>query len=197
MSYATEFPAEYGQDIPRDVLNASKWNDVSYGNDVCPRFALAALPAVQVWVDNVDPERRELGGLRFTLVRYHADECTDSTELATSDEWQDIRAVVLYLLALAYVDAQREDTGGNCSALVIYYGEAYDTDRRASVITRKGLPQAPESLDDPCEVSFYEGFTGTDWNSARDGASPDGEYNTLRECFRALVSVDTLPECLT
>ena len=45
--------------------------DDSWQNDVCPSL-LNESRNLKLWVDYVDPDRREVGGARYTLCEYNA-----------------------------------------------------------------------------------------------------------------------------
>ncbi len=45
--------------------------DDSWQNDVCPSL-LNEARNLKLWVDYVDPDRREVGGARYTLCEYNA-----------------------------------------------------------------------------------------------------------------------------
>jgi hypothetical protein len=86
-----QFPAFPGSDIP--VIPAG-WRDVSFRHDACPCFAPVmgddGAPALVVFVDRVDPEKREYGAPRF-LVGIPDDPDGD---LYHGDDWQAALAAV-------------------------------------------------------------------------------------------------------
>ena len=57
MSYAKEFDFE-NYNVPNCLIN-SDWEDVSWHNDVCPRWENYKL-MIAVWVERMDCEQREL-----------------------------------------------------------------------------------------------------------------------------------------
>jgi hypothetical protein len=47
------------------------WTDTSWHNDICPSFERVYGDTIfRLWCDFKDPERRELGGQRFTVCTY-------------------------------------------------------------------------------------------------------------------------------
>jgi hypothetical protein len=59
--------------------------DDSWRNDVCPSM-LNEARNLKLWVDYVDPDRREVGGTRYTLCKYD-----NSTELLATELLTDIK----------------------------------------------------------------------------------------------------------
>jgi hypothetical protein len=66
MTYTTEF-SHYD-----DTLSLPEgWTDTSWHNDICPSFErVYGDTTFRLWCDFKDPERRELGGQRFTVCTY-------------------------------------------------------------------------------------------------------------------------------
>ena len=56
--------------------------DDSWQNDVCPSL-LNEARNLKLWVDYVDPNRREVGGARYTLCEYNANADQYTPILAT------------------------------------------------------------------------------------------------------------------
>lgn len=65
---------QQGFTVTRDVsLALMGWQDESWHNDCCPSYGLNASdsdPYFKLWIDNDDPERRELQGCKYTLCVY-------------------------------------------------------------------------------------------------------------------------------
>ena len=57
--------------------------DDSYKNDACPSM-FNAKRGLKLWVDYVDPERRECGGARYTLCAHDAQTDWNTQLLATN-----------------------------------------------------------------------------------------------------------------
>jgi len=75
MSYSTEFTSDYV--VPDEVIahvRSGALVDLSWHNDACPHFVLAAdkdlddVAAMRgLWVEHPEPELREIGGPRFIV----------------------------------------------------------------------------------------------------------------------------------
>jgi hypothetical protein len=66
MTYKIEFP-HYDDTITLP----EGWTDTSWHNDVCPSFEKTFGDTIfRLWCDFKDPEKREVGGLRFTVCTY-------------------------------------------------------------------------------------------------------------------------------
>lgn len=85
MTYRSEFPDFPAADMP--VIPAG-FKDVSWHNDICPRFVSDAL-GLEIWVDYADPAHREFPRLhRFSVCHDGGD-----NDLVTND-WQAVLAFV-------------------------------------------------------------------------------------------------------
>jgi hypothetical protein len=92
-TYKTEFP-EFADEIHSIVaqLRAAGWLDESWHNDVSARF-LSADRARVLWVDHLDPDKRETMGPRFLLQSYDAENEQPADDvLAQFEEWEPMRA---------------------------------------------------------------------------------------------------------
>ena len=110
MGYAKEFNhLEY--QVPEFLLKDSDWEDVSWHNDVCPRWENKEI-GLAVWVDCNEPECREYEDWKqYTVVRliwlHHDDEVglADDTEFATENPKKLERWVQLYSAVQPLSDA--------------------------------------------------------------------------------------------
>lgn len=77
MSYLKEFP-----DFDFDIPHIEGFTDTSWHNNVSPSFArkLNDTHSITLWVDYLDPDRRECGGTQF-LVCVHETEDGDNNEV--------------------------------------------------------------------------------------------------------------------
>ncbi len=87
-TYKSEF-RDYDGDFP----SLEGWYDSSWHNDVCPSLTKDN-EMWTIWVDYVDPSRRELGGKRYAVTLgtsegASGDELDRSSRLST-DNWQDV-----------------------------------------------------------------------------------------------------------
>jgi len=78
-NYRDEFPDFSAGDMP---AIPEGFEDLSWHNDVCPSFERNGL---KLWVDYLNPNRRELKGKRFTLT--HGD---DAVLVFATDEWVEM-----------------------------------------------------------------------------------------------------------
>jgi hypothetical protein len=96
MSWRSEFGDEY--EVPENI-SASLY-DASWHNDSAPRFwrkedpasdpkSSAEMPLYDLWVEHPDPAQRELGGKRFTVVKWVPKEGADDVESVTLIETDD------------------------------------------------------------------------------------------------------------
>lgn len=100
MGYAKEFNhLEY--QVPEFLLKDSDWEDVSWHNDVCPRWENKEI-GLAVWVDCNEPECREYEDWKqYTVVKIVAidRECAvlaDDTEFATEDPAELKRWIIMF-----------------------------------------------------------------------------------------------------
>ena len=82
----SDYPVEDMPAIPEGFV------DQSWHNDTCPSFVNEAL-GVQLFVDYLDPEQRELKWPRFSLLRL-SDDSSDDATLASTDDWDEIVRVI-------------------------------------------------------------------------------------------------------
>ena len=70
MTYTTEFP-HYD-----DVISLPEgWIDTSWHNDVCPSFEkVCGDVTIRLWCDFKNPASREVGGTRFIVCQYDAND---------------------------------------------------------------------------------------------------------------------------
>lgn len=72
-----------------ELPNLSGFVDESYKNDACPSMFNASR-ALKLWVDYVDPSRRECSGMRYTLCAYNQDQ-DDYTFLFATDSLNELK----------------------------------------------------------------------------------------------------------
>jgi hypothetical protein len=106
-TFLTEFPDFSAADIPAELLDASRWSDVSWHNELCPRFvSVATYQSLGqtcrgcVWVDHQSPELREEDSLpRFSVTLVTADDCDVPEAWADAsgvdcDTWAEVVAAI-------------------------------------------------------------------------------------------------------
>lgn len=80
MSWATEHGADF--DVPAQVIAVPGIVDLSWHNDVCPRFTFTSDGSgPNLWVDHPNPDEREYGpGRARFLVKVQVDEIESSDD---------------------------------------------------------------------------------------------------------------------
>lgn len=110
MGYAKEFNHE-NYTIPAFITNNSDWQDVSWHNDVCPRWENGEI-GLAVWVDADNLEMREFDDWkRLTIVRIVAEDngcfvLADDTDYTTDDDKDAERWIRLFQVKTAVEAAQ-------------------------------------------------------------------------------------------
>ncbi len=85
-TYANPVPEGYS--VPqavRDLVAGGLLTDNSWGNDVCPSFAINGQDDFLLWCDHPNLDERELHGKRFLIARYDSDNVCIEQVLATDD----------------------------------------------------------------------------------------------------------------
>jgi hypothetical protein len=85
-NYRTEFPRFYvlGVDLP------SCWIDISWGNDVCPSWAVPGA-GLHIFIDYAARRHRESGGDRFTVYKVNAEGVfMDDEPLLHTECWNEV-----------------------------------------------------------------------------------------------------------
>jgi hypothetical protein len=95
MSYKTEF--DLLEIAEAEKLVAMGFEDTSWHNDAAPSFSkdCGLFRILRVWIDDADPEKREMEGARFALCEYSTemDAIGDGT-LCESDSFAEILAAI-------------------------------------------------------------------------------------------------------
>ncbi len=130
MNYANEFNFLDYQ-IPA-VLQSYKWNDVSWHNDVSPRFENTEL-MLAVWVETTDPEKREYDDWKqytvVRLIRLNSEETTlaDDSVFETEDakeliEWlhkYELKELVGKAFTFAGLDRSTHEIADELAELLV------------------------------------------------------------------------------
>jgi hypothetical protein len=83
MNYKTEFP-----DYDDTIALPNGWVDASWHNDICPSFEKDFKEGTyKIFCDYKNPERREVGGERFSVCRYLIGD--DELEFIGQSEFMD------------------------------------------------------------------------------------------------------------
>ena len=111
-TFRSEFPDFTDADIPAELLDTANWTDMSWHNELCPRFAsvdtvqsLGKPYRVCVWVEKLDPSDREDDSLpRFSVSLVTPDDCDvpdawASTDSIDAETWPDVLAAVTTITA--------------------------------------------------------------------------------------------------
>ncbi len=129
MGYANEFNFLDYQ-VPA-VLQSYKWKDVSWHNDISPRFENTEL-MLAVWVETTDPEKREYEDMKqytvVKLIRINSEETTlaDDNIFETEDmselvEWlhkYELKELLEKAFTFASLDASTHDIADELAELL-------------------------------------------------------------------------------
>jgi hypothetical protein len=104
-TYASEFPDFTAADIPAELLDATQWEDMSWHNEICPRFvtrdtvqSLGETCHICVWVERVNPADREDESLpRFSVCLVTSEDCD------IPDAWANAESVDCDNIAQVFV----------------------------------------------------------------------------------------------
>jgi len=91
MSYYHEF-----RDFDFDIPHLEGFTDVSWHNNVSPSLErkLNDTETVTVWVDYLDPDRRECGGSQFLVIIHLTEEMESSKVYLETDSWEEVQNAV-------------------------------------------------------------------------------------------------------
>jgi len=98
MNYLKEFP-----DFDFDVPHIEGFEDTSWHNNVSPSFArkLNDTYSVTLWVDYLDPDRRECGGCQFLVCVHETEEYETTDVILETDSLADALEAIKNLLSEA------------------------------------------------------------------------------------------------
>jgi len=91
MSYYHEF-----RNFDFDIPHLEGFTDVSWHNNVSPSFErkLNETESVTVWVDYLDPDRRECGGSQFLVCIHETEDLGTSDVYLETDSWEEVQNAV-------------------------------------------------------------------------------------------------------
>jgi hypothetical protein len=115
MGYAKEFNRLF-YNVPEFLMHSAGWEDVSYRNDVCPRFENKEL-GIAVWVEANEPSAREYEEwAQYTVVAIKCmlddttvlcdDELFQTEVIYHIEEWINMYETKMYL-EIAFASASR------------------------------------------------------------------------------------------
>lgn len=106
MSWRSEHGEDYA--VPSAIVRMGGIVDLSWHNDVCPRFCVTEDGSgPNLWVDHPDPERREYGPDRQRfLVTVQVGE-TESSDDFVAHEGDDMQAAIAAFVDAAHAWASR------------------------------------------------------------------------------------------
>jgi hypothetical protein len=92
MSYYHEF-----RDFDFDIPHLEGFFDKSWHNGVSPSFErqINETQSITVWVEYLDPDRRECGGKQFLIIIHPVEDMGNNPDvLLETDSWDDVKNTV-------------------------------------------------------------------------------------------------------
>jgi hypothetical protein len=95
MSYLKEFP-----DFDFDPPYVEGFEDTSWHNNVSPSFArkVTDTHSITLWVDYLDPERRETGGKQFLVCTHETEDGDDNQTIIETDSFNEALEAIKTLI---------------------------------------------------------------------------------------------------